>query len=108
MDKFGQISTELWSLIGIINWFFTLYLLHFFTNFLQTLNENAWFQNDFLCVENILWRGMLHACSAFIQNGTSLKGKSLLPKEFFSLRAVSYGMINHFYHIGCPPLNVTI
>ena len=24
------------------------------------------FQNDFHCIENILWRGMLHACSAFI------------------------------------------
>ena len=38
MDKFQQISTELWPL----------------------------FQNDFLCIENIPWRGMLHACSAFI------------------------------------------
>ena len=42
--------------------------------------------------------------------GTSLKGKNLLPKEseFFSLRAVPYGMKNPFYHIRGPPLNVTI
>ena len=38
MDKFRQISTELWPL----------------------------FQNDFLCIEDIPWRGMLHACSAFM------------------------------------------
>ena len=36
---------------------------------------------------------------------TSLKGKILLQEP---LRAVSYGMENHFYHIGCPPLNVAI
>ena len=39
MDKFQQISTELWPL----------------------------FRNDFLCIENIPWLGMLHACSAFIE-----------------------------------------
>ena len=33
--------------------------------------------------------------------------KNLLP-EFFPLRAVPYHMKNHFYHIRCPPLNVTI
>ena len=27
--------------------------------------------------------------------------------ELFPLRAVPYGMINHFYHIECLPLNVT-
>ena len=37
--------------------------------------------------------------------GTSLKGKNLLPE---SLRAVLFGMENHFYHIRLPPLNVTI
>ena len=36
---------------------------------------------------------------------TSLKGKNLLQEP---LRAVSHGMENHFYHIGCPPLNVAI
>ena len=66
MDIFRQISTELWPLIDVINWFFTLYLWHFFTDFLQTLHEKVSFQNDFLCIENILWRGMLHACSPFI------------------------------------------
>ena len=32
----------------------------------------------------------------------SLKGKNLLPElsVFFPLRAVPYGMENHFYHIG--------
>ena len=38
MDKFRQKSTELWPL----------------------------FQNNFLCIENIPWRGMLHSCSAYI------------------------------------------
>ena len=37
MGKFWQISTELWPLIDVRN------------------------------IENILWRGMLHACSAFIK-----------------------------------------
>ena len=36
---------------------------------------------------------------------TSLKGKNLLPEP---LRTVSYGMENHFYYIGCPPINVAI
>ena len=66
MDKFRQISTALWPLIDVIDWFFTLYLWHFFTDFLQTLHEIVWFQNDFLSIENILWWGMLYACSAFI------------------------------------------
>ena len=66
MDKFRQISTELWPLIDVISWFFTLYLWHFFTGFLQTLHGKVKFQNDFLCIENIPWRGMLHACGAFI------------------------------------------
>ena len=39
--------------------------------------------------------------------GTSLKGNNLLSK-FFLLKVVTYGMENHFYHIWCPPLNVTI
>ena len=36
--------------------------------------------------------------------------KELTPRgsEFFSLRAVAYGIENHFYHIRWPPLNVTI
>ena len=33
---------------------------------------------------------------------TSLKGKNLLPD------GANYDMINHLYHIGCPPLKVTI
>ena len=46
MDKFQQIITELWPL----------------------------FQNDFLCIENTPWWGMLHACSAFIVfKGTASK-----------------------------------
>ena len=38
----------------------------------ETMNENLLqiklflFHNDFLFIENITWRGMLHACSAFI------------------------------------------
>ena len=36
---------------------------------------------------------------------TSLKGKNLHQEP---LRAVSYGMENHFYHIGYSPLNVAI
>ena len=44
--------------------------------------------------------------------GTSLKGKNLLQEgvksEFFPLRAVPYGIENHFHHIRLPPLNVTI
>ena len=42
--------------------------------------------------------------------GTSLKGKILLREEakFFLLRAVPYGMENHFYLIRRLPLNVTI
>ena len=67
MDKFRQISTELWPLIDVINCFFSLYLWHFCTDFLKTLHEKVKFPNDFLCIENIPWRGMLHACSAFIQ-----------------------------------------
>ena len=41
MDIFRQISTELWPLIDVINWFFTLHLRHFFTDFLQTLHEKV-------------------------------------------------------------------
>ena len=38
------------------------------------------------------------------------KRKEFAPRgsEFFLLRAIHYDMINHFYHIGWPPLNVTI
>ena len=38
---FKQISTEFWPLIDVTNWFFTLYLRHFFTDFLQTLHEKV-------------------------------------------------------------------
>ena len=41
MDTFRQISIELWPLIDIINWFFTLCLWHFFTDFLQLLHEKV-------------------------------------------------------------------
>ena len=43
MDKFRHISTELWPLIEVLNWFFTLYLWHFFTDFLQTWLEKVYF-----------------------------------------------------------------
>ena len=66
MDNLRQINTELWPLIGVVNLFSILYLWHFFTDFLQTLHEKVYFQNGFLCIENIPWRGMLHACSTFI------------------------------------------
>ena len=44
--------------------------------------------------------------ASLFKMGTSLKGKNLLPE--LPLRAVPYGMENPFYHIRCPPLNVTI
>ena len=47
--------------------------------------------------------------------GTSLIGKNSFPLEFaprgselFPLRTIPYAMINHFYRIGCSPLNITI
>ena len=45
-----------------------------------------------------------------LQNGNFSKGKEFAPREsqFFPLRAVPFGMENHFYHIRWPPLNVTI
>ena len=49
MDKFRQISTELWPLIHVINCFFTLF-----------------FKMIFFALK-IFHGGMLHACSAFIQ-----------------------------------------
>ena len=44
------------------------------------------------------------------QNGNFSLRKEFAPRgsKFFSLRAVPYGMINHLYHIGWSPLNVTI
>ena len=42
------------------------------------------------------------AFASLFKMGTSLKGKNLLPEpegKFLPLRAVSYGMENHFYHI---------
>ena len=47
---------------------------------------------------------ILFICAPFKME-TSLKGKNLLPEP---LRAVSYGMENHFYYIGCLPFNVAI
>ena len=40
MDKF-QISSELWPLIDVINWF----SLSFFTDFLQTLHESSYWKD---------------------------------------------------------------
>ena len=44
------------------------------------------------------------------RNGNFSQRKEFAPRgsEFFPLRAVPYGMENHFYHIRWPPLNVTI
>ena len=44
------------------------------------------------------------------QNGNFSYRKEFAPRgsEFFPLRAVAYGMGNHFDHISRPPLNVTI
>ena len=52
---------------------------------------------------------ILFICIPF-QNGNFSQRKELAPggSEFFPLRAVSYGMENHFYHIRWPLLNVTI
>ena len=40
-----------------------------------------------------------------LQNGNFSYRKELAPRgsKFFPLRAVRYGMINHFYHTGRPP-----
>ena len=52
---------------------------------------------------------VLFNCAPF-QNGNCSLRKEFACKgsDFFPLRAVPCGMINHFYHIGWPPLNVTI
>ena len=70
MDKFRQISTELWLL----------------------------FQNDFLCIENIPWWGMLHACSAFIPSKNaflSLHERQGEPSiwKVLSIRSISLSLI---------------
>ena len=44
--------------------------------------------------------------AALFKIGTSLNGTRV--SEFFPLKAVPYGMENHFYHIRWSPLNVTI
>ena len=58
---------------------------------LHTIKGNYWIKQWFSSIASLF------------KMGTSLKGKNSLP-----LRAVPYGMENHFYHIRCPPLNVTI
>ena len=44
MGKFRQISTELWPLIDVRDWFslsiFDILSLEFFTDFLRTLNKS--------------------------------------------------------------------
>ena len=52
---------------------------------------------------------ILFNCVPF-QNGNFSERKEFAPRgrKFFPLGAVPYGMINNFYHIGRPPLNVTI
>ena len=42
------------------------------------------------------------------QNGNCSYRKEFAPRgsEFFPLKAVPFGMENHFYHIRLPPLNV--
>ena len=50
---------------------------------------------------------ILFICVPF-QNGNFYKGKNLLLLCLSPLRAVPYGLENHFYHIGWPHLNVAI
>ena len=52
---------------------------------------------------------MLFNCVPF-RNGNFSERKEFASRgsEFFPLRAISYGMKNHFYHIRLPPLNVTV
>ena len=52
---------------------------------------------------------ILFSCVPF-HNGNFSERKEFAPRgnEFFPLKAVPYGMENHFYHIRLPPLNVTI
>ena len=72
--------------------------------------------NTFLVLSNGIARMLKRLCTSkgdywikkwfssivsLFKMGTSLKGS-----EFFPLRAVPYGMENHFYHIRWPPLNV--
>ena len=44
------------------------------------------------------------------RNGNFSSWKEFAPRgsEFFPVRVVPYGLENRFYHIMCPPLNVTI
>ena len=52
MDKFGQIGTELWPLIDVIKgFFFTLYVWHFFTDFLQTCMKRSIFKMIFFSLK---------------------------------------------------------
>ena len=64
---------------------------------LRTSKRNYWIKQWYSSIASLF------------KMGTSRKGKNLLPgSEFYPLRAVSYGMENHFYHNRWPPLNVTI
>ena len=75
MDKFRQISTELWPLVDVINWFYTLYLWLFF---FKNIAIDLWIVFE---IKNISWRGMMHACSAF----SSLTNNELFKCEIFTV-----------------------
>ena len=67
MDKFRQISTELWPLI--VNSFFTLYLWHFFTNIFKLCMKRSRFKMIFFALK--LSRGgvcCMPAVILFIKN----------------------------------------
>ena len=51
----------------------------------------------------LLEQAVIFLIAPLFINGTSLKGKNLLPQieQFFPLRTVPFGMENHFYHINC-------
>ena len=61
MDKFRQISTELWLLIDVINCFSLSIFVISLPIFFKLCMKMSSFK-----IEKIPWRGMLHACSAFI------------------------------------------
>ena len=55
------------------------------------------------CIENILWRGMLHACSAFIENNADLfqyeERMKLVKKEVLKISGVRH--ISDLNHVSC-------
>ena len=64
-----------------------------------------WRSQNAVKVTHIKWRlldqAVIFNCVPF-QNGNFSYRKEFAPRgsKFFRLRAVPYGMINHFYHIG--------